>query len=524
MTHPLSLVAAIGVVFALPSTSRAQSPFAPHLRWTHAPASGEAWLPSGLEFAAGGELLWSSGQGLHPRAQLFSTAPILAGAALDPLRAELLAGAYATVGVSAGASESELFTAAQYIGFDAAHRRTEIAKYDARAGSFAPLWRHTMGLVGNGASKFAAARDGAQLVCATHDAQFQVLSVEWLDGADGALRLQRASYAGTLRQLAATADTSRVALSVGSELRVLDDAGTSLLATGMPSATNALAFAGNGSRLAFGFGAQVRVMSDVDGLYVLTRDVASAPGEVATRVSLSDDGATLAIGWWNAVDTRTVRLQVWDLAHDILRYERVVAAPGTGLQNYVEAALVGRDGHTAAFGCWGTADAQPEVLVVDVESGQESLVLDLPGSVRALALDPSGTRVAVGTKATHANQFSATGEVRLYDTGRRRTQLVEAPVVGGPLHVAARESGATRILFYVGARSAAPLAFPGGGQWWIVRQGAKRYLRATDSAGRADLVLYLGPAAAGADLAIQTVARTPGGARLGTNVVEPVVF
>ena len=103
------------------------------------------------------------------------------------------------------------------------------------------------------------------------------------------------------------------------------------------------------------------------------------------------------------------------------------------MQGYPEVVLITPDGRRAAFGTWGTGDPQPEVLLVDALTGAVVLERDLPGSVRALALDETGTRVAVGMKHTHANQFSATGEVRLYDTGERDLQVVGHPAAGGAL-------------------------------------------------------------------------------------------
>src|SRR5688572_11404064 len=130
--------------------AQAPDPFAEHARWVHPASAGSAWLPSSLEFAAGGELLWASAQGTTPHAMLLSTAPVL-GLAVQPSTLEAAhPGAWGPIATACGASERELFTAAQYVVGDAFHRRTEVARYDARAPGFAPAWRHSLPLVGNG--------------------------------------------------------------------------------------------------------------------------------------------------------------------------------------------------------------------------------------------------------------------------------------------------------------------------------------------------------------------------------------
>ena len=509
----------------VPAATRAQDPFAAGQRWTHPANAASPWLPSEVRFAAAGELVWATGQGVSPRAMALSTAPVLGTGTLAPTRAASLPGSVGTIAVATARDERELFTAAQYATYDASHRRTELAKYDAHdAATLVPRWTRNMGLVGNGVSKLAASRDGAFVVAATHDAQFQVLAIEWIDGASGALLASRAAYAGTLRQMAASADASLAAVLVGGELRLYAPSAGLLFSETLASASQALAITADGSFVAAASGSAVRCWRRTAGVWSFEREFHAGVGEIATRIALSDDGEALAIGWWNPAATHSVRLAAWAVSANALRYERLLDAPASTLQNYVESVCITRDGRRAAFGCWGTADAAPEVVLVDVAGGAEVLSLDLPGSVRCLALDESGTRVAVGAKSVHANLFGSTGELRLYDTGERRAQLVEEPLAGGTLHVAARESGASRIFFYVGTPLAAPRPFPGGGSWWIERSTAQRFTRTTDATGRADLVLSLPASAAGADLAVQTVARTPLGVRVGTNVILPVVF
>ncbi len=106
------------------------------------------------------------------------------------------------------------------------------------------------------------------------------------------------------------ADLARVALVLGAELRIYDDTGSLLHAESLVSSSNALALSGDGRTLAVGSGARLRVLTESGGSWQFARELSAAAGEIAARVGLSDDGATL--------------------------------------QNYVEAAPVSRDGRRAA--------------------------------------------------------------------------------------------------------------------------------------------------------------------------------
>jgi hypothetical protein len=511
------------LLLAAAAGAQVPDPFAAHVRWIHSSSTGSAWLPAGLDFAAGGELVWASGQGSSPRAMALSTAPVLGAAALPSTLDVALAGAAGSIDVACGPGEGELYSAAQYVVGTPLQRRTEVARHDARAGAV-PLWRRNLPLVGNGIAELAVARDGSRVVAATHDAQFQVLVLEWLDASSGAPAASRTVGSGTLRRLAASADLTRVALVAGAELRVYDDGGALLHAELGAAATSALAISGDGRTVAYGSADRVRLLRDAGGVWQAAGELAATAPEVATRVALDDAGATLAIGWWNATTTRAVRLQLWELAAPQLAYERLIDAPASPLQNLVEAVELTPDGARAAFGCWGSGDGQPEVLLVDRASGAEVLARDLPGSVRALALDAGGTRLAVGAKHVHANQLGSTGEVLLLDSGERDLQLVAQPLAGGQLRLAAKLPGARRVYFLIGSASPSPVTLAGGGALWIERSSALRYVRPADASGRADLVLPLSPASAGNAWSVQALARTGGLLRASATVVAPVIF
>jgi hypothetical protein len=84
------------------------------------------------------------------------------------------------------------------------------------------------------------------------------------------------------------------------------------------------------------------------------------------------------------------------------------------LQNFVSAAALSADGAIMAFGLWGQGGSEPELLLFSGITGANLANFSLPGSVEALALAQDGSRVAVGQKNNHANQFGNAGRVALW--------------------------------------------------------------------------------------------------------------
>jgi hypothetical protein len=244
------------------------------------------------------------------------------------------------------------------------------------------------------------------------------------------------------------------------------------------------------------------------------------------RAAISSSGNTFAIGWWNATTGLAVRFEVLDGATNARLWD-ASQTPGA-LQNFPEVVLVSRDGRRAAFGCWGAADSQPEVVLYDRVMAAPVVQRDLGGSVLSMALDDSGTRLAIGMKHGHANQFASTGEIQLFDTGERDVQLVDQPQHGAPLHAASRRAGARAALYLIGVRGAAAKNLPGlTGLLWLDRHaGIAVVARSADASGRADLFLPISglPSAIGVHFAIQCAWRTPSGAGLSVCVLDPVVF
>ncbi|MCC6406922.1 MAG: hypothetical protein IT453_07140 [Planctomycetes bacterium] len=507
-------------------------PFQPGLRSSHAATIADAWLPQSVDFAAGGELVWTAGSGTASRLALLSSAP---SGAIAPELVDSLspAGASGTVAVAGAKRADRLFSAAQFPTIDASHKRTTIALHDAFAsaasGTFAPRWAHDMGLFVNGPVKLACDAAGTKAVAALSDANTGTARVDWLDGSTGAL-LARVDFASSpLRALACSRDLSRTALVVGTTLFVFDANGVKVHQESLGAATYALGLSGDSSRLIVGAQNKLRVLARAaDSSYTSLFTVTSAPSELATRVALSDDGSTWAAGWWNSLSPASIRFEVWDGPSQTRTWFALQSGPPGGLQNYPEAVAVTPDGRRAAFASWGVLDSQPELVLVDKALAAPVLSVDLPASALSLALDDGGTRIAVGMKHVHANQFGSTGEFRVYDTGERDLQVVAAPRHGGNLQLAAHHPGSSITLFVVGPLSPTAQTFPNcTGSLWIDRKARPLvFARPSDAAGNAvfSAPLSSSSSAIGVPFAVQAAARAGGKLHFSTSVVEPVVL
>lgn len=523
VSAPLVALALVGGAI---SAARAQAPdpFAQQRRWWHTATVSDAWMPASIDFAAEGELVWSSASGVGPRVMLHGSGELVASSSVDPVRQDsAFAGSTGTVLVRGAASGRALFALAQYVQ-TGSQRSTEITRREPDGAlAFQPSWRRTLTLVGNGGARLAVARDGARVVAAAHDAATSALDVEWLDGNTGAVSSSTVLTSSTLRELCASSDVARVAVVAGAHVWLLETHGPPLFEQDLGQATNAVALAGDGRTLAFGWGPRVRVLADQAGSFQPTQDVWGAFGELPVRVALSDDGDTLAIAWWNQTTGTAVRFEVWRAG--ALAFEHSESHTG-GFQNYPTTAQLTPDGSRALFAAWGQPSAAPEAWLVDVDAGVLAWSLDLPGSALAAALDDSGTRIALGIKHAHANQFASTGELRLYDTGARDLQIVGTPSLANGLHLATRLPGAQRAFFVLGHRLAAPVPFPGASGLLAIDRanGGRIFARASDASGRADLQLALPLSSLGVDFAAQAAFRVAGQLRLTTSVVAPVTF
>ncbi len=536
-----ALLALVGVL--LPLLSRASAhpltaaggssdPFAPGLRWTWEAGADEPWIPRDLVLVGDGELVWGGLAGGSPGVALLGT-----GGTEDPDAPLLVdpgfAGAIGPVLVAAGDEASELYALAQYPTTPAPARRSVVTRHDATGAAggagFAPVWSRELGQTGNGGAFLETTPDGDVVVAACFDVASSTVRMERIDPAGGSLLAHASVPAVALRNLAISADGERIVLLLGLEVVVLDGGLGVRHAEGLTGASGALAVSADGSIVAVGDVDEVRLLEEGPGGW--SSRVASAAGvnEIVVGAALCDDGDVLALTWWNDATEADVRCEILDVASGAVLGTWSQSSPPGGLQNLPAALSITPGGERVALGLWGVGDTRPELILLEVGSPTPLLAADLPGSVYALDLDRSGTRLAVGMKDRHANLFSATGAVRLHDTGERDLQLVADPRLGGQLEAACLRAGSHTVVFAVGPPLAAPIYLPAlGGELWLdVAAGLLLFQESSDAGGRARMSAPIpsDPALAGLPLGLQAVALlTTGGPRLAGALVRPILL
>ncbi|MAE29316.1 MAG: hypothetical protein QF724_00275 [Planctomycetota bacterium] len=515
-------------VISSPSLAQGGDPFSPGERWDCTPAPGEAWIPSRAAFAAKGNLAWSAATGADGRlmamdlSQQGSVTPRYLDTAVSP--------AAGTVEAVAGSNSDALYALAQYPAPSLYQRRTEVTAHGlAAAGTqFAPRWTHDLGLLANGPALLACDRTGDLVLAAAWDNSKGQVRIDWLNGTTGALDARLDVPGAGLDGLRVSADGKRVALAAGLALYIFDGAGTLLHQEALSAATRALSLSGDGRTVLVGGFGQLSILREENATWQFVQHLFAPPTEIATRADLSDDGGTIAIGWWNYATGTDLRFEVWDgvtfqRTHEIIQ----IGTPG-GLQNLPEAVVVSPSGQRIACGSWGNGSSDPEVILLDRDQPQPVMEIDLNGSLRSLDLDESGTRLLVAAKDTHANNFSTTGGLRLFDTGERSLQVIEPVEVGGSLHLAAREPTALFAFFLLGDRATTPIQIAGVGGTLLLERASLFLItpRATDINGRADLSYTLGndPALVGTQFAAQAAFRLPGALELSAEAVDPLLL
>lgn len=527
MQHPRPACAAAlaALLFALPA--RAQDPFQPGLRWTRSASATDPWIPRSVAIGADENEVWVGAASGNRHVELLALPG--SSAPTPVLRDDSYASSIGAFGTCAASSGCAFFTMAQFVGTDDLHRSTLCARQDptAQTGNGAQLWSHDPGFLTNGAARIACDRDGGRVVLAVWDSATHEVQVDLLEGASGTLLVQRRVPAQALDEVALCPDGTRLALAAGLDLWILDAQLATCQHEPLATSTHALALSGDGALCALGGSGALRLFEQQPGGgYGLRWSAPAATGELAARAALSQDGRTLALGWWNAQNGTAVRLQLLDCAAGALLWEKYQPGIAGGLQNLPADVAASVDGERAAFGLWGDGTSEPELLLVS-RSGALILSADLAGSVQALSLDAHGTRLAVAYKDVHANIFGTTGSVGLFDTGERDLVLRARAQVGGSLELSALRSGAGGVFFLEGPRSTRSQVFPGAqGTLWLQRGALQIRVRGAGASGRADLSLPIpsDPLLIGSERHFQSAWRAGGVLHFGSCVLDALIL
>ena len=508
----------------------AQGTFTTGLRWSHSPEAGEAWIPQEVTFAAGGSFVWGAIDGAEPHLALLDG--VAEGAVASREEDASIAAVPTPARVAAGSRADAVFSVAQHSTTGPFDRISLVSRHDplaaARGLGFAPVWTHDLGIVGNGPARIACDAVGLRVLAAVHDGSSGTVRVDWLSGDTGQVLARVDLPALGLSAVAVDGEGERAAVLAGLDLYVLDGDGAVLEHRTLSASSPALAISADGARVAYGRPGGIVGLREAGSGYetAFERDVHPVwlPGDLA----LSDDGATLAAGWWNSTKGERARLEILDGHTGALVQRHVQFGIAGGPQNLPAAVDVSDDGSRAAFGLWGGgAAAEPEVVVYQRGIDEPILEVDLDGSAFGLDLDAAGRRVAVAWKEGHAGTLGARGRIELFDTGEADVELAETPEIGGELALAARHAGASTVLFLLGERAPEPVEIRGvAGELYLDRSTLTVFGRVADAAGRADLALPVpnDPTWIGRTLSSQAAFRTGSGLVLSADSPDALVL
>jgi len=499
-----SLLALLGVLVCA-AEGRAQTtsnPFVSGMRWSEGAAVSLPWIPRRVTFAGHGQAVWAGRAVGNPGATLYTgtDASSLAGTLDVPF-----VGAIGAVEVAAGAGFGELYSAVQFPGAGLG-RVTEVTRTSAVQVP-AALWTRTLAPEVAGGAKLVAG--GGALFAARHDVVAGKVWLDRLDPNDGHSLFAIQMPGAALRGLAVSNAGDRVALALGDRVAVFDGSGASLASFGLPTSSEAFSLSGDGKTLVAGDMGLVHLWRDTGTGFQPAGSAMAGGNWLATRAALSDDGLTLGVGWWDAKTGLSIRFHMWDLAGGTKLHDILQSGVFSSLQNFPEAVALSPDGQRMAIGTWGSGGPDPQLMLFDRDLVQPVYSTYLSGSVMALDLDDTGTRIAVASKAGHANQFSTTGYVQLFDTGERDLQIVGSVQTGAAFQLTSQLAGSTLSLFVFGTPLDPAAALSGvlGLSGIDPAQPFTVFGAPADPAGRADLHANVpaSPALIGFELRAQAV-------------------
>lgn len=509
-------------LLALPAL--AQGPFPQGELWSQHPASTQAWIPTTVQFAWDGNLAFASTEGLDPG---WIALDVAREGPTSPRFEEFQAPqASLTHGSTAAREGDGLFVFEQLAGPTAGSRITQVTRFSgaesALAGSFTPAWSRDLAGSATGPAQLVASDTGEVLAVAAHDQVAGVVRLEVLAGATGEVLLVLDLPGLALTRLELSGNGSLLAVAAGLDLYFVDPMLGVVHHQALMGSLSSLSVSPGGDRVATGaIGQVVEFTQGVQGwapAVVITRPVT----EMATALALGGDGETTAAAWWRYGTGDMARFELTQRARVVAQLEQ--AGSPFGLQNLPRAIDIDAQSRRAAFGTWGNG-VDPEVVLLEVGRPSPVASYDLDGSAVALDLDAAGCRLLVASKDTHMAQFATRGAVRLFDTGEGNLRQEQQLELGTVSTFRTFADDATLSLLLLGQR-ANPVELPGIlGSLHLDRQGLI-VLPAVPSAGFAEHQVQVpsDPAWVGLSVGVQAAYRTPSGTRIGSDVLDPVVF
>jgi hypothetical protein len=296
-----------------------------------------------------------------------------------------------------------------------------------------PLWTWTFPTVTSGGSRAMVTRDGGRIVAGMLDPTTSLLHVAVFDNGSPVPTAYFTRAVGLQLQAFVLAEDGHTLYAASTTGGYLIDVDSHALIQQIVLLQSFAGqdISGDGSVLAIGYFNGVDLWERQAAGNFLRTWQGTWPGSiVCQQLDLSEDGSTLVLGFGYFDQNLRIRVEAIDVS--TRNTTMVDEAQGAGsYQNIVSKVACSADGQTFAVGLWGDeAGLVPELRVYRRNQNAPVALYDYPGSVYDVAISADGKRIAVGTKAVHANLLAGGGTVDLYANGDEDFAAVGTPSIG----------------------------------------------------------------------------------------------
>jgi WD40 repeat protein len=315
-------------------------------------------------------------------------------------------------------------------------RNTFVSKYTATGG---PGWTYQFpGAPTNGPARAMISRDGTRIVAGMVDATSQ-LQVRVFNASSSVPVFSTAfPPVSQLRAFLLSGDGSTLYWMTGTTINLWNvnthqSVGQFILTNGLYDCS---AISDDGGVFAYGGFNNVDVWErQAAGNYLRTYQW-NQPGQaVCSRLDVSGNGSTIVAGfnlWDTILGVRIVALDVPTKTE--IQTDTAIGAGA--YQNIVSDVAVSYSGDRFVVGLWGDeAGLVPELRFYFRGANQPAVTYDYPGSVYDVDISPDGHRVAVASKAAHANAPAGGGAIDLYAFNNEDFGVRGIPAVGNTLTI-----------------------------------------------------------------------------------------
>jgi len=358
------------------------------------------------------------------------------------------------------------------LGGDITTRQAVLRKYTSNSG--VPDWTFTFVPVINAAGKVAISRDGKTIVAAIMNSNTMGVEIAVFDASSGtplSYTVLPPESSNSLRGWDLSADGSTLYFTQGTLVHIFDVASTTVVfTTNIGASFDSHAISGDGSIFAYGNFNSMKVWEKSGATYTNTITKTLGGSVYCARIDISDDGSTVAYGWYFFATGLTDQVNALDLGTGVVTMSDQVIGTGS-FQNLLTDISCNADGSRFAVGLWGDQGNQAEeVRIYSSTQNAPIQTLNLAGSVFDIDLSADGQRVVAGSKSVHANTFGNGGQIDLVDTGNEDFMVRGTPSVGSSIDFEVHgTAGDPVFLLSAPLPESPPKLFPGIGTLYVKR-------------------------------------------------------